>query len=153
MATSKWSNYFSASNGTMTNTGDRDSLTTYSPTATQYKRLRHIKMSIVAQVDTTGGRVAGLVCFWKGSEKLDPLISTTPTDLDLTDTAIFRRIPIALTDSNSYRFSTSWPKVSIDEDEKFQIFVTYSDSNVVGGARPEWSYSYTMTAMENLRTM
>ncbi len=133
-----------------TGSGSRHGLTDYTPTATQYKRLRHLKMSIVGQVDTTGGLVAAMVCFWKGSAKLD---ATTLDDLDLTDTAIFRRIPIALTDSNSYRFSTSWPKVSIDEDERFQVFLTYSGSNTIGGAPPQWVYSYTMTAMENLRTM
>lgn len=152
MSTSKWTNYVNTKTGSYGNLefGDRNQLLGYSAEANIYKRLRHIKMSLAASVDTAGGLVTAQVLFWKGSSKLNPLLTT---DLDLTDTRVFHRVPLALTDGQPFRWTARWPSVSLDEDDEFQIFIHYNDSNTVGGARPDWRYSFIVTAMENRRTM
>ncbi len=165
MATSKWTNLYHTVNGSFTTwaTAPRNSVFTYHPnidvrnaadtgttTLERYKRLRHIKGSLALDVTTSGGTISAYLMMWKGSDKLS---ATITADVDLSDTTVFYKVPISATSGNPMRYNFSWPKVSIDTDEKFQIFLHYADSNLVAGVRPDWHYSATFTAMENQRNM
>jgi hypothetical protein len=103
---------------------------TWEPTAAvgtvgAFTRIRHLKGLITLATTGTEIYVASLE-MWKGNKILDP---TVGGDLPANAQEIFFRQPIAILGDMVQRYTFSWPRVSIDQDQRFSVYLrTHSTS-------------------------
>ncbi len=116
---------------------------TWTPTAAvgevgAFTRIRHIKGLIT--LSTTGTEQwVGTLMMWKGNKLLEP-VQNPAVDVPNSSQEIFFRQPIAILGDMVQRYTFSWPRVSIDQDQRFTVFLrahTYSGNTTLG-----YSYQY-----------
>jgi len=112
---------------------------TWSPTATvgtvgAFTRIRHVQ-GLITMSTTGDDKWVGHLMMWKGSNLLDPLNgSEVPADSQ----EIFFRQPISILGDMVQRYTFRWPKVSIDQDQRWSVFLLSHEDD----GETDWGYSY-----------
>jgi len=108
------------------------------PVVGAYTRLRHLKGLVT--LSTAGTEIwVGTLVMWKGNKILDP---GEGSEVPASAQEIFFRQPIAIVGDMVQRYTFSWPKVSVDQGQRFAVMLishTTSGSTTLG-----YSYQYKM---------